>query len=234
MTTQTIRTAAAVGGALLAMIALGACGSSDDDRDPARYTITLTNLTADQPLAPAAAILHDGGYAAWRVGRPATAGLELLAESGDPADLAAEAEADASVRASATGSGVLAPGQSSALTLEGVAGEPTRLEMAAMLVNTNDAFAGASALDLGNLQVGEGLTATLAPYDAGTEPNTETAATVPGPAGGGEGFSAAGGEGFVAVHPGVVTAADGLAGSALGESHRFQSPVARLQVVRTR
>jgi hypothetical protein len=37
---------------------------------------------------------------------------------------------------------------------------------------------------------------------------------------------------YVALHPGVVSAADGLAGSALNETHRYQNPVARLVVTR--
>lgn len=238
MKTLTIRYAAAAAGAVLAVLALSACGSSNGDDQtpvpaPSRYTVTLTNLTANQPLAPAAVILHDGGYAAWRVGQPASAGLEVLAESGNPADLNAEADADATVIASAAGAGVLGPGASGDVTLEGVVGATAELEVAAMLVNTNDAWAGSSGLDLGSLQMGDVLTVSLTPYDAGTELNGETAGTVPGPAGGGEGFNAANGEGFVAVHSGVVTSADGLVGSALDESHRFQSPVAQVQVVRT-
>jgi len=236
MRTLTIRQIAAVAGTLLAVAALSACGSDDnDDRDPvpARYTITLTNLTANQPLAPAAVILHDGGFAAWRIGQPASAGLEVLAESGNPADLIAEADAQAAVIATAAGPGVLSPGESSAVTLEGMVGRAAALEIAAMLVNTNDGWAGISGLDLGSLHVGDELKADLAPYDAGTELNEETAATVPGPAGGGEGLNAADGEGFVAIHPGVVTSDDGLATSALRESHRFQAPVARAHVVRT-
>ncbi len=237
MKTLTIRHTAAAVGAVLAVLAMSACGSNDDNDQtpvpaPARYTVTLTNLTANQPLAPAAVILHDGGYAAWRIGQPASAGLEVLAESGNPADLNAEADADATVIASAAGAGVLGPGASGDVTLEGVVGATAELEVAAMLVNTNDAWAGTSGLDLGSLQVGDTLTVALAPYDAGTELNGETAGTVPGPAGGGEGFNPSDGEGFVAVHPGVVTAAEGLADSALGESHRFQSPVARVRVVR--
>lgn len=237
MTRPTLRHVAAVAGTALVALVLGACGSdNDDNRDPvpARYTITVTNLTANQPLAPAAVVLHGGGYAAWRIGEPASAGLEVLAESGNPATLRAEAEMDPAVAATTAGSAVFGPGESTVLVVEGVVGGAAELEIAAMLVNTNDAWAGITGLDLGGLQVGDGLTVSLPPYDSGTEPNEETAATVPGPAGGGEGYNAAGGEGFVAFHPGVVTSDDGLAGSALNESHRFQSPVASAHVVRTR
>ncbi|HKI50534.1 MAG TPA: hypothetical protein VJ995_00535 [Geothermobacteraceae bacterium] len=53
------------------------------------------------------------------------------------------------------------------------------------------------------------------------------------PAGGGEGFNPMRDDrDYVAIHPGVVTAAEGLASSALHERHRFQSPVARLLVTR--
>ena len=70
-------------------------------------------------------------------------------------------------------------------------------------------------------------------YDAGTESNDESASTVPGPAAGGEGFNLARNDrDFSAVHGGVVTADDGLTGSALDETHRFVGPVAKVVVTR--
>ncbi len=59
---------------------------------------------------------------------------------------------------------------------------------ATRLVNTNDAFTGVNAGRIGDLEVGESKYSSQ-PWDAGTEGNIETAATIPGPAGGGEGFN---------------------------------------------
>lgn len=91
-----------------------------------------------------------------------------------------------------------------------------------------------AGLYIGDLAVGESKTIYAHPYDAGTEENTETASTIPGPAGGGEGFNAQRlDRDFVSAHSGVVTSDDGLATSALDESHRFLAPVAKIVVTRT-
>jgi len=70
-------------------------------------------------------------------------------------------------------------------------------------------------------------------YDAGTEANSETAATIPGPAAGGEGYNSTRDDrDTVGGHPGVISADDGLTGSALDASHRFDNPVARITITR--
>ena len=103
-----------------------------------------------------------------------------------------------------------------------------------MLVNTNDAFTGVNAGPIGDLEVGESKTFLSQPWDAGTEGNIETAATIPGPAGGGEGYNMArDDQDFIAVHLWVVTEDDGLVTSVLDESHRFLGPVARFVLTRT-
>jgi len=221
----------------LASVPLAGCGGDDgDDRPPrAAYQITLTNLTAAQPLSPLAAVLHRDGYTGWSLGQAASAGLEVLAEGGDPGSWLAEASASPAVASSAAGLAPITPGASDSVTLEADDRSGLRVTLAAMLVNTNDGFTAMSGLPVGGMAVGQEIVRDLGPYDAGTEDNAEAAATVPGPAAGGEGFNATRDDlDFVSVHPGVVTGADGLAGSALGEEHRFQSPVARLRVARTR
>jgi hypothetical protein len=84
-----------------------------------------------------------------------------------------------------------------------VAGRPgDHFSYGAMLGNTNDAFAGLAdvALPFGRWSV----TYMAVGYDAGTETNDESCATVPGPACGGEALSPGDpGEGFVTVHNGI-------------------------------
>ena len=63
----------------------------------ATFEVTVSNLTNAQPLSPVAVIAHGDGYNVFTVGEAATAGLEVQAEGGDPADLIAEADADANV-----------------------------------------------------------------------------------------------------------------------------------------
>ncbi len=60
-----------------------------------------------------------------------------------------------------------------------------------MLVNTNDAFTGMTAINISDLAIGDNITMLAVAYDAGTEGNSEVAETIPGSAGGGEGFNAA-------------------------------------------
>ncbi|MDZ7875452.1 MAG: spondin domain-containing protein [Rhizobium sp.] len=64
-----------------------------------------------------------------------------------------------------------------------------RVTLISMPVNTNDAFTGVSSIDLSKMAVGDVMTMDTVAYDAGTEKNAESASTIPGPAGGGEGFN---------------------------------------------
>ncbi len=195
------------------------------------YEITLTNLSANQPLAPAALILHDMDYRGWMAGMPASAGLELLAESGSPADFLAEAD---SPYASMGGGAILMPGEQVTYSLSTNWQPYLALTVASMPVNTNDAFAGVTGWAIGGLLPGDSVSTHLHVYDAGTEANTETAETIPGPAAGGEGYNAARDDlvDAVALHRGVVSADDGYAESALDQSHRFDQGMLAVTVLR--
>jgi hypothetical protein len=114
-----------------------------------------------------------------------------------------------------------------------------RLSAASMLGNTNDGFSGLAGQPLEMLAVGASASYRLLSYDAGTERNTESADTVPGPAtqasgGKREGFNPARDDvvNMVHLHPGVVSKDDGLATSALTQAQRWDNPVALLTVKR--
>ena len=195
----------------------------------ATFEVAIANTTHAQPLSPPAVLLHNATVVAWQVGSPASEGLEVLAESGDPADLIDQS----TVVDSAVGSTNIAPGDSVTLTVEGELND-LFLTVAAMLVNTNDAYTGTAGWYVGMLEIGQSEQFLAPVYDAGTEANTESAATVPGPAAGGEGFNAARDDvNFVAHHPGVVTLADGLPSSALEGIHRFDNGAMLVTVTRT-
>lgn len=221
---------------LSVFVALAGC-DNDAAAPPARegtYRVIVTNLTGNQPLSPLGAVIHLAGYTGWEIGSAASSGLERLAEGGDPADFLAEALGNADVLSTGSGSGIIGPGASDNVSLTTTQSPNLLLTFATMLVNTNDAFTGMAGLSIGDLAVGESKTIYANPYDAGTEENTETASTIPGPAGGGEGFNAQRlDRDFVSAHSGVVTSDDGLATSALDESHRFLAPVAKIVVTRT-
>jgi len=221
------------------LVFLAGCVHDDDNNDDTmsqrEFSVTVTNLTGNQPLSPVALVLHDTGYGGVTPGAPASAGLEKLAEGGDNTDFLAAAGSHAKVNATTAGSGIIAPGGSAMVTVSGVPRDGLLLTMAAMLVNTNDAFAALDGVDLNGLDENESRTLQALAYDAGTEANSEAMADIPGPAAGGEGFNAQRDDrDFVAVHPGVIGAGDGLAGSVLDSTHRFDNPVARVVITRTR
>lgn len=213
---------------------LMACGGHNGNSEPpvATYEITLLNATSNQPLSPLAAGLQMQGRAAWYIGAPAGNGLEQLAEGGDAIPFLQDLESDA---VTTMGTGIIAPGSAETVTLTATAGRPLALTLASMLVNTNDAFTGVTDLHLDHFTVGELYTSLLPIYDAGTEANSEMPFTIPGPAASGEGYNSTRDDaGFVTMHAGVVSADDGLEGSALDESHRFASGSIALKIVRIR
>lgn len=215
------------------MLLFAGCGGSDKKTPMATYSVTLTNLTSNQPLSPLAVTVHGTGYSGWTLGEPASPGLERLAEEGDPQPFLDEAMTDSSVMTVASGTGIIAPGQSDTVTVTSARASDQNITVATMLVNTNDGFTGMRNVNIGKLAYGESHTVYTLIYDGGTEANTETAASIPGPAGGGEGYNPAREpRDFVAIHSGVVTADDGLAASTLDESHRFMTPGAVIVVTR--
>jgi hypothetical protein len=226
---------------LLLPLLLNACASDDDNNNDndngepnseVRYRVSLTNLTNNQPLSPVAVVLHSDGYKGWVSGAPADDGLERLAEGGDNSGLVAEANAASQVMATASGNAAIGMGASDSVELTTQSDDGLQLTVAAMLINTNDAFTGTTAYALGDMAVGDSLRLYTHVYDAGTEANTETATSLPEFAGG-EGYNAARDDvDFVSIHHGVVTADDGLADSDLDESHRFNGPAGMIVVER--
>lgn len=207
-------------------------GCSDDNSvSKASYQIEVTNLTAAQPMSPLAVALHSASYGMWEIGASASSGLEHLAESGDSTTLLSEASTAHAV--TMTGSGLITPGSTDSVIIDARKTGDLALSFATMLVNSNDAFTGLSGEMLNDLVLGETRNIELIALDAGTEANTETVSTIPGPAAGGEGYNANRDDrNTVGGHPGVVTSADGLTASALAEEHRFDNPVARVTITR--
>ncbi|MDF1642624.1 MAG: spondin domain-containing protein [Pseudomonadales bacterium] len=216
------------------VLVVSGCNHDDDDAPAlASYEITLTNLTNAQPLSPPIWVFHGDGYMPWQVGVAATAGLEMLAESGDSSSFGTEADAHSEVYSTSSSSALVTPGASMTYTVMLAPQTDLQLSLATMLVNTNDAFTGLNAVAIASLGSGDEQVIYAGAYDAGTEENLETAATIPGPAGGGEGFNAVReSSDQVTMHSGVVTMSDGLSSSALDQSHRFDNPVARVVIKR--
>jgi energy-converting hydrogenase Eha subunit E len=180
---------------------------------------------------------HRNGYTIFTVGNAATAGLEVLAEDGDNSALLTAADADANVVVTGSGTAPIGPAGSETLTITMLESDVATLSIstATMLVNTNDAFSAVSAISVASMVVGDTLEFRAIAYDAGTEADTELAAEIPGPAGGGEGLNTARSDDAdrVSMHAGILSQDDGLASSDLTEQHRFDNPVMRVRISRT-
>ncbi|WP_052417223.1 spondin domain-containing protein [Cellvibrio mixtus] len=202
-----------------------------------KYSITVTNLTAGQPFSPLTYSFHYSGFSPFTIGMPATIGLEKIAESGANDDFLAAAMANPDVVLADHAAGLTLPGETKMLSVnlnsEMANINQLRFSVVSMLANTNDGFSGVNSIAIGELAVGESLTINAMSYDAGTEMNSESQATIPGPAGGGESFAARDDMvNHVTMHPGVVTRDDGKMDSTLTQMHRWDNPVARIVITR--
>jgi hypothetical protein len=231
----------------------GAAGADGATGNSAVYNVQFTNLTNNQPMAPAAIILHEPGYNTFIDGTAASVALEQLAEGGSPAMLLDDASSSRyflDSQSSVTATGPKSNSGVSTLVVPDLDVDNLRLSFASMLVNTNDAFTALNAVDVSNMQVGQSTSFMAPTWDSGTEANLETAATMPGPAagaagGGGTaaGFDAARDDLFdlVHFHRGALTNAnatdasmEGLSTSILDEGHRWNNPAAKITITRTR
>ncbi|MFD2178458.1 spondin domain-containing protein [Veronia pacifica] len=207
-----------------------------DSNPEQTFTVTVENHTSAQPLSPLTVVAYKDNFSLYEVGKPASVALERVAEGGDNSALLAIKQGDDRVTYTASGRGPVAPGASQTVEISVRPNHAPYASVATMLVNTNDAFAGHNALPLRFMSTGQSYSYYLNTYDAGTEENTETAGSIPGPAGGGEGFNASreNDNDAVSIHPGVISADDVLPTSALQSQHRFQNKSIRITVTRTK
>ncbi len=218
------------------------------------FEIVITNLMAGetppvnpraprgQVLSPYVVIAHGPGWSAFTEGKAASVALEQLAEDGVPSFVQADAQGNAANhQASKTSSldplapGIILPGASDTMTLETTAVEVSHLTVLTKLTRTNDGFTGINAELVSDLAVDESRTYFSPAWDAGTENNLETMGTLLDDMVM-NGFDAARDDvtDVVTVHPGVITALEGLPNSILGDLERFDNPVLRIVVKRTK
>ncbi len=215
---------------LVAVAALVQGCNNSSDVQPRTFEMSVSNLTTAQPLSPVAVILHGAGYHAFNIGAPASTALEQLAEGGDNSALLASLANDDAVFVRMSAATAIVPGGSETFLVSYNTTEP-HLTLAAMLVNSNDGFAALDSIDLAAMAVGQQAVYYGHAFDAGTEANSETAATLPGQ--GGEGFNVDRDDrDWVAVHAGIISQDDGLPGSSLSAAHRFDNPVIKVRIKR--
>ena len=187
-------------GCMLCTAILAAANSWADD-DMATYKITITNLTPGQPIAPVMAATHRAGVSFFRAGDAPTPELASLAEAGNGNPMAAKLMTTPGFGDAQVGADGTAPGQTTTMTITARTGMD-HLSLGAMLGNTNDAFIALRDVELPKDR--QAVTYLADAYDAGSETNSESCSTVPGPACGGEALSPEdSGEGFVHIHNGI-------------------------------
>lgn len=208
------------------------------------YEVTITNLTAGQPLTPPILVTHSRRTGIFTLGDEASAEIQAIAENGNGAPLVAALEADPHVHSIVQGGAPLVPandpgatgfGFSETYTID--AGGNTRfLSFTSMLICTNDGFTGLDTVALPNRT----RTVFARSYDARTEINTEDFADMVPPCQGligvtsgepGTGMtdSALAEDGIVIPHAGIVGGSDLVAGV-----HGWNDPVVRIDIVRVR
>jgi hypothetical protein len=215
------------------------------DAPVATYEVTISDLTAGQPLTPPVVATHRAATSMFTVGQPASFALKEIAENGNLAPMISQVESDKHVADSAAASAPLVPaglpgsamfGPSVTLTVSASEGAKF-LSFASMLICTNDGFTGVDSLRLPK-DVGDAVIVRSAGYDAGTELNTEDFADIVPPCQGLVGVSS--GEpgtgtsnpalaegGVIHHHPGIVGGAD-----LLPAVHGWTDPVAEITVER--
>jgi len=210
---------------LFAVVALGVLALSFGVSAVAgEFQVTVTNLTRAQQFTPILVVSHRAGVELFELGAPASMELEILAEGGATGPLESLLLGTPGVLDTAVGGGLLDPGDSKTITVD-TAGRFNRVSVASMLIPTNDAFFAVNGVRGPN---GHQEIVLFSPaYDAGSEVNDESCASIPGPVCGGAGDDPAGGEGPVFVHAGIHGVGD------LDPAvYDWRNPVARISIVR--
>lgn len=207
------------------------------------FNVRIINLTNGIWYTPFLVAAHPAGTSLFTSGQPASASLQAMAEGGDISGLVADMQAMGATLAENPAAGLLPPAMSANVDMNTDDTDNVMLSIVAMLLPTNDAFAGLNSMpiptDPGTYVV------DLPAYDAGTEANDEmiTGGGMPGAAGipadpgglagtGGTGVAAADANSSVHIHRNTLgdTNATGGASDLDSRIHRWLNPVVRVVV----
>lgn len=209
----------------------------------ADINIRIVNLTNGIYYTPFLVAVHPSGENLFVTGQPASANLQAMAEGGSIAGLVTDMQALGATIAENPAGGPLAPATSTNVDLNTDGSSNTHLSIVAMLLPTNDAFAGLNAVEIPT-EAGTYVYNVNA-YDAGTEANDErlTGGGMPGVAGmpadpgglagsGGSGAATADANSNVHIHRNTLGDTDNVAGASDLDSrvHRWLNPVVRVVV----
>ena len=208
------------------------------------YKITITNLTAGQPLTPPILATHTSRTGIFTVGEAASESIQQIAENGNGAPLLQALGEDTQVHDVVAGAAPLVPAnnpggtgfESSATFTITTHGRAKFLSYASMLICTNDGFTG---LDSVRLPIYKKTVYTAA-YDARTETNTEDFADIVPPCQGLIGVSSddmgTGMSNPLLAEDGIVIPHAGINGGVdlFPEVHGWSDPVTKIEIERVR
>ncbi|MFK8014728.1 MAG: spondin domain-containing protein [Gammaproteobacteria bacterium] len=218
-----------LGALTLVAIAAPAVAQTGQIAQPLRSTgtfeVTVTNASKLR-FTPVLVATHNANIGFFNVGSPASDQLALLAEGGAVGPLAGVLEGSDDVADVQSTQGLLEPGQSVTVQIEADR-TSRRLSLAAMLLPTNDTFVALNSIVLPNA-ISQVTRVVALGYDAGSEPNDELCANIPGPPCGGEGDTPdAGGEGYVSISAGIQGVGD-----VSPAAYDWRNPVAIVTITR--
>ena len=209
----------------------------------ADFNVRIINLTNGIWYTPFLVTAHPVGTSLFTTGQPASASLQAMAEGGDISGLVMDLQALGATIAENPAGGLLPPAMSANVDLNTDGTSNVLLSVVAMLLPTNDAFAGLNSI---SIPTDPGTYMFDVPaYDAGTEANDElvTGGGAPGVAGipadpggltgtGGTGAAAADANTNVHIHRNTLGDTDAVAGVSDLDSrvHRWLNPVVRVVV----
>ncbi len=207
------------------------------------FNVRIINLSNGIYYTPFLVAAHPDGTALFTTGQPASASLQAMAEGGDISGLVTDLQGLGATIAEDPAGGLLAPASETNVDLNTDGTANVLLSVVAMLLPTNDAFAGLNAI---TIPTEPGTYVFDVPaYDAGTEANDEliTGGGAPGAAGipadpgglggtGGTGAAVADANTTVHIHRGTLGDLDPNAGTSDLDSsvHRWLNPVIRVVV----
>lgn len=207
------------------------------------FDVQITNLSNSIYFTPLLVAAHPASDNLFTTGQPASANLQAMAEGGDIAGLMADMTALGATIVGDPAAGLLGPASSTMFNMNTDGTSNDRLSIVAMLLPTNDGFAGLNAVEIPTTP--GTYTFDVPAYDAGTEANDEliTGGGMPGVSGipadpgglagtGGTGAAGADANPNVHIHRGSLGDTDDMAGSSDLDSrvHRWLNPVIRVTV----
>jgi Spondin_N len=201
------------------------------------FDVTITNLTTGQPLSPAVLVTHVRRVALFASGAVASAGIQAIAEDGNPVVAATMLTGTRGVydvvTTGAPAHRIGGPGPNAVQATIRADREHRLLSIATMLICSNDGFAGVNGVALPADD--QPVTVYAYGYDAGTERNTEAGADivppcfgigpVSGPMGGGGRRAESR---TIQMHPGFHGERD-----LVPAQHGWQGPVAMITIQRS-